>query len=190
MILTERPHRTVLRAAWLFDGTTATLNADPVVVLDGPLITSVAFGSAAAAAAATGLGVVVDLGDVTLLPGLVDTHVHLGFDASADPVASLQARSDAEVLVAMREAGRTALVGGVTTVRDLGDRGYLSLGLRGDEAIPTLVAAGPPITTTAGHCHFLGGVAAAGVEGVQAAVRQHTPSVAWTLSRSWPPVGS
>ena len=52
-----------------------------MVVLEGPKITSVAFGSAAAAAA--GLGVVVDLGEVTLLPGLVDTHVHLGFDASS-----------------------------------------------------------------------------------------------------------
>ena len=140
-------------------------------MLEGPKIISVAFGSAAAAAA--GLGVVVDLGDVTLLPGLVDTHVHLGFDASPDPVGSLQARSDAEVLAAMREAGRTALAGGVTTVRDLGDRGYLSLGLRGDESMPTLVAAGPPITTKFGHCHFLGGVAAAGVKGVRAAVRQH-----------------
>ncbi|HEY5842013.1 MAG TPA: amidohydrolase family protein, partial [Mycobacterium sp.] len=144
MILMDRPQRTVLRATWLFDGTEATLKADPVVVLEGPKITAVAFGSAAAAAA--GLGVVVDLGDVTLLPGLVDTHVHLGFDASTDPVGSLQARSAAEVLASMREAGRTALAGGVTTVRDLGDRGYLSLGLRGDESMPTLVAAGPPIT--------------------------------------------
>ena len=73
----------------------------------------------------------------------------------------------------MRDAGRTALAGGVTTVRDLGDRGYLSLGLRGAEAMPTLVAAGPPITTTAGHCHYLGGVTPAGVKGVRAAVRQH-----------------
>ena len=170
MILTERPQRTVLRAAWLFDGTEAHLKSDPVVVLDGPKITSIAFGDAAAAA---GSDVVVDLGDVTLLPGLVDTHVHLGFDASADPVTSLQARSDADVLVAMREAGRTALAGGVTTVRDLGDRGYLSLGLRGDETMPTLVAAGPPITTATGHCHFLGGVAMPGVRGVRAAVREH-----------------
>ena len=170
MILTEHPHRTALHAAWLFDGTAATMKADPVVMLDGPKITSVTFGSAAAA---PGIDVVVDLGDVTLLPGLVDTHVHLGFDASSDPVGSLHARSDAEVLVAMREAGRTALAGGVTTVRDLGDRRYLSLGLRGDEAMPTLVAAGPPITTAAGHCHFLGGVAPAGVHGVRAAVREH-----------------
>jgi imidazolonepropionase-like amidohydrolase len=171
MILTERPHRTVLRAAWLFDGTEAHLKADPVVVLDGPKISSIGFGAVAAAAADQ--DVVVDLGEVTLLPGLVDTHVHLGFDASADPVANLQARNDAEVLVAMRQAGRTALAGGVTTVRDLGDRDYLSLGLRDDQAMPTIVAAGPPITTAAGHCHFLGGVATAGVHGVRAAVRKH-----------------
>ncbi|HEY5848236.1 MAG TPA: amidohydrolase family protein [Microlunatus sp.] len=173
MILTERPRRTALRAAWLFDGTAAILKADPVVLLDGPKIASVTFGSVAADAAAAGLDVVVDLGDVTLLPGLVDTHVHLGFDASPDPVRRLQDSSDAEVLVSMREAGQTALAGGVTTVRDLGDRGYLSLGLRGDEAMPTIVAAGPPITTAAGHCHFLGGVAAPGVKGIRAAVRQH-----------------
>jgi imidazolonepropionase-like amidohydrolase len=116
---------------------------------------------------------VVDLGDATLLPGLIDTHVHLAFDSSADPVAALAARSDAEVLAAMREAGRTALAGGVTTVRDLGDRDYLSLMLRGSEGMPTLLTAGPPITTPGGHCHFLGGVAMAGPEGIRAAVREH-----------------
>ncbi len=172
MMSAERSGRTALRAAWLFDGIRPTLMADPVVVLEGASIVSVAFGAAAADAAAD-VNVVVDLGDATLLPGLVDTHVHLVFDASPDPVGRLAGRSEAEVVASMREAGRTALTGGVTTVRDLGDRGYLSLALRGEEGMPTLVAAGPPITTPAGHCHFLGGAAAAGVIGVRAAVRQH-----------------
>ena len=172
MMSAERSGRTALRAAWLFDGIRPTLMADPVVVLEGASIVSVAFGAAAAAAAAD-VNVVVDLGEATLLPGLVDTHVHLVFDASPDPVGRLAGRSEAEVVASMREAGRTALAGGVTTVRDLGDRGYLSLALRGEEGMPTLVAAGPPITTSAGHCHFLGGAAAAGVTGVRAAVRQH-----------------
>jgi imidazolonepropionase-like amidohydrolase len=38
--------------------------------------------------------------------------------------------------------------------------------------MPTVLSAGPPITTT-GHCHFLGGVARAGVRGVRAAVQEH-----------------
>jgi imidazolonepropionase-like amidohydrolase len=164
----SRPRLTALKAGWLFDGTGTGLQPDPVVVFNGPIIVSVGFGVPPPRDAE-----LIDLGATTLMPGLVDTHVHLAFDASTDPVGHLTARSDPEVLAAMRDAGRTALAGGVTTVRDLGDRGYLSLGLRGEKGMPTIVAAGPPITTTGGHCHFLGGVAQPGVEGVRAAVRQH-----------------
>jgi imidazolonepropionase-like amidohydrolase len=165
--LSERPRPTAVVAGWLFDGT-GTLKPDPVVTFVGPTITAVRFGVAAPAEAA-----IVDLGGATLVPGLVDTHLHLVFDASADPVAALARRSDAEVLDAMRAAGRKALLAGVTTVRDLGDRDYLSLGLRDEFSMPTLVAAGPPVTTPGGHCHFLGGVAQPGVEGVRTAVREH-----------------
>ena len=63
--------------------------------------------------------------------------------------------------------------GGVTTVRDLGDRDYLSLGLRGRPGLPTILAAGPPVTTPAGHCHYLGGAAEPTEAGVRAAVREH-----------------
>ena len=121
---------------------------------------------------------VVDLPGATLLPGLVDTHVHLAFDAGSDPVAALSGRDDDAALAAMADAARAQLRAGVTTVRDLGDRDYLSLRLRDAAAehaagpLPTIVAAGPPVTTPGGHCHFLGG-AASGVAGVRAAVREH-----------------
>ena len=113
----------------------------------------------------------IDLPGATLLPGLVDTHVHLAFDAGPDPIAALATRDDDAVLEAMAQAAAAQLRAGVTTVRDLGDRDYLTLRLReSTAALPTIVAAGPPITSAGGHCHFLGGVAE---RGVRDAVREH-----------------
>ena len=145
-ILTERGRLTALRAAWLFDGTSSAMIPDPLVVIDGATIVAVDSGGLAPAGAD-----VVDLGGAALLPGLVDTHVHLAFDASTDPVGHLAGLDDSQAVEAMTRAGRAALRGGVTTVRDLGDRGYLSLGLRGQAGLPAIVAAGPPITTSGGH---------------------------------------
>jgi imidazolonepropionase-like amidohydrolase len=169
--VTERRRLTAIRATWLFDGSSPNLLPDPTVVLDGSTIVSV--GSAAPVPDGA---TIVDLPGATLLPGLVDGHVHLVFDASDDPVASLAGRDDAAAFAAMASFARAAARGGVTTVRDLGDRGYLALGLRPaaatDPTLPEILAAGPPITTPGGHCHFLG-EEAAGVDGVRAAVRAH-----------------
>lgn len=168
----DRRRLTVLRAARLFDGISSTLIEDPVVVIDGSVIVAV---EPAARYAITEPADVVDLPGATLLPGLIDTHVHLCFDAGSDVVTSLATRDDAAALAAMAGAARVALTGGVTTVRDLGDRGYLTLALRDKQdpgPLPTIVAAGPPITTLDGHCHYLGG-GAAGVAGLRAAVREH-----------------
>lgn len=166
--VTERERLTVLRAGWLLDGTSANRIPDPAVVIDGGTISAVGVVPEGAD--------VVDLPGATLLPGLVDSHVHLAFDASDDPVGHLAGRDDAAAFAAMTRAARLAARGGVTTVRDLGDRGYLTLAIReaagSDRSLPTLVASGPPITTPGGHCHFLGG-AAGGVDGVRAAVRAH-----------------
>jgi imidazolonepropionase-like amidohydrolase len=159
---------TALRAAWLFDGTGSALIPDPVVLIEGGTIRGVSSGGPAPEGAT-----VIDLPGAALLPGLIDTHVHLAFDASTDPVGHLAGRRDGQVVAAMTDAGRAALRGGVTTIRDLGDRDYLSLGLRGRAGLPTILAAGPPITTAAGHCHFLGGTTAPTAEGVRAAVREH-----------------
>ena len=76
-----------------------------------------------------------DLEGATLLPGLVDSHVHLIFDASADPVSALAARDDDAARDTIASAARTAAMGGVTTVRDLGDRGYSTLAMRGTKVM-------------------------------------------------------
>jgi imidazolonepropionase-like amidohydrolase len=160
--MTSTQRLTVLRAARLFDG--ARLVDNPTVVLDGGHVVAVG-------AEVPGVEV-VELGDVTLLPGMIDPHVHLAFDASPDPVGALARRSADEVLAAMVDAAEKTLRCGVTTVRDLGDLDYLSLELRGRADLPTIVAAGPPVTTVDGHCHFLGGGTATTEAAVRAAVRE------------------
>ncbi|MER6870244.1 MULTISPECIES: amidohydrolase family protein [Amycolatopsis] len=160
---------TVLRAARIFDGEEFRSSGSPVVILEGAKISGVG----CAADLPNGQDV-VDFAGAALIPGLVDPHVHLAFDASSDPVASLAGLDNDAVLAAMRIAARTALRSGITTVRDLGDRDYLSLALRGAADLPTIVAAGPPITSVNGHCHFLGGEVAAGSPAeLRSAVRAH-----------------
>src|SRR4029453_14421697 len=97
----------------------------------------------------------VDLGDVTLLPGLIDVHQHLAFDASADPVAQLDADADAALLLRRGLAGERAVGVGIPALRVLGDRRFPSVRLRdwfeaGDEVGPRIGPSGPPITTVNG----------------------------------------
>lgn len=105
-----------------------------------------------------------DLGEgSTILPGLVNAHVHLCFDATSDPAAAAQSSTDEELLEGMADRARTTLQAGITTVRDLGDRDGLALRLRdeiarGDRRGPRILAAGAPLTPPGGHCWFLGGV--------------------------------
>lgn len=160
----------LLTARRLFTGRTSELLEDRVLEIEDGRIADIRPRASPPPSAE-----VVDLGDVTLLPGLIDVHQHLAFDASSDPVAQLDADDDRALLLRMRVAAQRALAVGITTIRDLGDRSYLSLALRdwyadGNEVGPRIVASGPPITTRGGHCWFLGGEAE-GIEGMRQAVR-------------------
>ena len=111
----------------------------------------------------------------TVLPGLIDCHVHLAFDASPDPVPAVTGTDDGVLLLGMADRARQLLDTGVTTVRDLGDRDRLALRLRDAIAAdlvpgPRILAAGTPVTTPGGHCYFLGGEAA-GEEAIRELVR-------------------
>src|SRR5262245_35953950 len=159
---------TVLRAAALFDGLSPALVAGPSVLVADGVIAGVHGPAGPVPAGAH----VVDLPGLTLMPGLVDAHLHLCFDASNDPVGHLAGTGDDLLIVRMAGAARRALRAGVTTARDRGGRGYLAVALRRAGVagpLPAIVAAGPPITTPGGHCHFLGG-AASGNRALRAAV--------------------
>ncbi|GIH10394.1 hypothetical protein Rhe02_84610 [Rhizocola hellebori] len=73
-----------IRAAGLFDGFSETAVEQPVVLLDNGKIVSVQPHGEPPSHTE-----VVDLGDAWLMPGMIDAHLHLCFDASADPVAAL-----------------------------------------------------------------------------------------------------
>lgn len=99
----------------------------------------------------------------TILPGLINAHVHLAFSAGPDRLDKLMAPADqARLALAMAGRARDLLNCGVTTVRDLGDRDRLAVTLRecinaGDLAGPRILAATAPLTPPRGHCWFLGG---------------------------------
>lgn len=138
----------VVRAARCFDG--VRMIERPVVLIDGGRVVD------------TGVSVpeqepIVDLGKATIVPGLIDCHQHLCFDGNGSLEEQVSGVDDEHLLTRARECAQRALHGGVTTLRDLGDRGFLTLALRGDPAMPTILAAGPPITKKGGHCWYLGG---------------------------------
>ena len=100
----------------------------------------------------------------TILPGMIDSHVHLGFDGGPGPADRMRAESDEQQLILMLRNARDLLGIGVTTARDLGARGYLAVTVRDAIAAglargPRLVVAASPITVTGGHCWFMGGEA-------------------------------
>ncbi len=145
---------------------------DAGVVVDGDRIVAVV-----PADEVPGDADVVDLRPLTLVPGLVDAHAHLGFDGSLRPDAVMQEGSDDELARLCAQNARAYLRHGVTTVRDLGCRGRTVSRLRdaiaaGEVPGPRVVAADAPITVTGGHCWYMSDQCDTEVEVVEA-VRAH-----------------
>jgi imidazolonepropionase-like amidohydrolase len=97
----------------------------------------------------------------TILPGLVDAHVHLTFRRGETTTQHMARVSDEQALLRGVQAARQILAAGVTTVRDCAARGGLAQALRDgvrDGLIdgPRILASGPPVTTTTGHLWALG----------------------------------
>ena len=106
---------------------------------------------------------IVRLGDVSLMPGLVDAHCHMHCSATKDAQALALAEKDDIQRLTMRavSAMRKAVLAGTTTIRDIGSRNEVAFPVKQaikDGAIPgpRLLVAGTPITITAGHCWFFG----------------------------------
>ena len=147
----------VLKAARLIDGTGAPAITNAVVVIDDNRITAV--GSAASVNIPANARV-IDLGDVTLLPGFIDAHTHLIGRTLGDPAGDNALVRDFESFGAILgvQNARATLMAGFTTVRNVGAEGrFDDLALRkaideGWTQGPRMVTAGHALGMRGGHC--------------------------------------
>ncbi len=119
---------------------------------------------------------VFDLSGKTILPGLIDAHVHLCVDGSPDPITLLLRESIPQTTLKAADHARQTLEAGVTTVRDMGGKDYIDLAIRdgiesGVLQGPRMLCSGKLICMTGGH-GWQFGREANGVDDVRAAVRE------------------
>lgn len=119
---------------------------------------------------------VIGLDGRTLLPGIIDCHVHLCLDGGADPMRTLQNDPDPVMILKTARNAKITLEAGVTTVRDMGARKGVTPPIR--DAIAERIVSGPRILSsgqcicmTGGHGWFFGREAD-GEDEVRKAVRE------------------
>jgi imidazolonepropionase-like amidohydrolase len=168
---------TVVRAARWLDVTAGTVKSPAIVTIQDGKITGV--GGALPAGAQT-----IDLGDVTLVPGLIDVHTHLTADIEGDWVGRAVKELPADAALRGARNALKTLQAGFTTVRDLGSGGFADVSLMkaidaGMVPGPRMIPAGHAISITGGHCDDTGwapGILEHGpddgiADGVDAAIR-------------------
>lgn len=172
------PQRVVVRAARMLDVRSGQMVANPVIIIEGERIVSVG-GQAPQGAQ------VIDLGNATLLPGLMDTHTHLTFDPQSLGYSGLGISTPREALIGAKNA-RLTLEAGFTFARNVGAGGFSDVALHeaieaGDVPGPRLLVSGPSMGITGGHCddnllpyeyHSTSPGVADGPAGVQRKVRE------------------
>ncbi|HKY60630.1 MAG TPA: amidohydrolase family protein [Gemmatimonadota bacterium] len=145
----------VIRAARLLDVERGEILPDAAVVVEGDRIAAVN-PDALPAGAET-----IDLGDATLLPGLIDAHTHLTSDLEGDWVHRGVTGTPAEAALRGAQNARRTVEAGFTTVRDVGSPDFADVALaRAVEAGwitgPRIVPAGHALGITGGHCDETG----------------------------------
>jgi imidazolonepropionase-like amidohydrolase len=150
---------TALKAARLFDGKSAAAITNGVVIVEHGTITA-----AGANLPIPNGATVVDLGDVTLMPGFIDAHTHLNDESSpnwlADTVGGLR-RTVAESAIRATTFAQKTLLAGFTTVRDVGSQDYIDVGLRnsinaGLISGPRMLVCVHALGARGGHCDNTG----------------------------------
>lgn len=146
------PAATVIHAGGLVDVVSGAVIRDVTVVVEGNAVRSVERGYMPPGAG----DALVDLRDATLLPGLMDMHVHLTSEQSRAAPLERYTKSEADRALDGAVYAERTLLAGFTTVRDLGDSMLESLALRkaidaGRLPGPRIFASGKSIASTGGH---------------------------------------
>tara|TARA_Y100001970_G_scaffold74954_1_gene94987 strand:+ start:3460 stop:4746 length:1287 start_codon:yes stop_codon:yes gene_type:complete len=143
--------RTIIHAGKLIDGKSDGIQSKMSIVIDGSLIIDVKEGYVSQ----TEYEEYIDLRNHTVLPGLMDMHVHFGGEYLSKAEAPLKVEREMEAILATQHALVT-FKSGFTTVRQVGDSGLVAISLRdainaGKVIGPRIFAAGKTIATTGGH---------------------------------------
>lgn len=150
---TPVPKTVYVRAGHLFDAMSDNVRDNMVITIVGERIQSVAPAQSVTIPKGSA---VVDLSHATVLPGLIDCHVHLGARADRyDEIYRFKDTPFSSAFAAVVNARKT-LEAGFTSVRDVGSLPFLAVDLRNsiNEGLvpgPRIVASGPPISITGGH---------------------------------------
>jgi imidazolonepropionase-like amidohydrolase len=177
------PKRTLVRAGHLLDVKTGKLMDGQTIVVVGDTIQSIAPTAAVQEQAGDK---VIDLGAMTVLPGLIDVHTHLTMNPDFDPYRELTSTDAKEAINGVVNA-RTTLMAGITSVRNVGANGFTDVDLRdavnaGQVPGPHMLVSGPLLGITGGHCdenllpikyRLVGDGVADGIAEVQHKVRQN-----------------
>lgn len=145
---TQTPALTAIRAARLLDVSEGKSVNDAVIIVDGDKITAAGSKLPIPANAKT-----IDLGDATLLPGLIDAHTHITYHFDENGQFGMtNDRSAAETLKYAEENARKTLEAGFTTIRNLGAIWKVDLVLRdrinrGEASGPRMLVSGAPLTS-------------------------------------------
>jgi imidazolonepropionase-like amidohydrolase len=152
--LQEVPALIVLRAARMLDVQSGRIVSPAVVVIERDRIKSVN-------PATVPTGTVIDLGDVTLLPGFIDMHTHLSSDLEGNWLHRSVTDTAGDYALRGARNARKTLMAGFTTVRDLGSSNFVDVALM--RAIdqdfvpgPRIFPAGHSLGITGGHCDTTG----------------------------------
>lgn len=165
----------ILKARRLIDGTGSAALESPAVVVENGKIKAIFQGAVPPGVVPLDTKV-MEYPEATLLPGLMDCHVHLNLTGDGTAFPDWVRESDGVLVATSAGNARAALAAGITALRDCGGRGITTFDLRraldlGLGEGSRLVLCGQPITITGGHCRYFGGEAD-GVDGVRQKARE------------------